>query len=264
MYKSTPIALKLNETSKLDDNTADSVNRKLLLDNTSDLLQGSSKKNINSKSNDTNEIKSVIQEMEIIRDYPEFEKMFAKCRDNSNISKVLDLAEITESEIILDTPPNSSSPEIMDSGYPNSASAHDMTPEYDLPSIEQDRISNSKSPSIENDDDDDDEDEDDEDDDRISDSESPINEEAPRQGFFELELENGDLANNNRDDEGNNMIAVEDNDNDDLQPLIHVLANDRENENDIYVLQNGFPAWLLRILRMQGQRFGPLDAAIGK
>lgn len=305
MYKSTPIALQSGNTiaRKLDDKTiSDTANKcieestpnsanvhiKQLLDNSSD-SQGSSKlseqlnakKNINSlsHSNDTKEMKNcnntnmceqiqksdtVIEEVEVIRDYPEFVKMFAKCQgnvyDDKRVSKNLDLSEIMEINLvpseILDTPPNSSSPEVMDSGYPNSASAHDMTPEYDLPSIEQDRISDSESPSI--------------DQDRISDSESPSIEEAPRPGFVELELENGDLANNNRDDEGNNMIAAEDNDNDDLQPLIHVLANDRENENDIYVLQNGFPAWLLRILQMQEigighvPRFAPLDPAPGK
>ncbi|XP_015606108.1 uncharacterized protein LOC107272936 [Cephus cinctus] len=124
----------------------------------------------------------------------------------------------------LETPPNSFSPEIMDSGYPNSASALDITPENDLSSIAHDRISDSESPSVA---------------------------EAPRPGFLELvEVENGDLANNNRDGEGNNMIAVGINDVEDLQPLIDVLENDLENENDIYVLENGFPLWLLRILEM--------------
>lgn len=282
MYKSTPLDLMKNnlQTRNTADNTPNSSNVHInaCLDNSSSDLQGSSKnvnKNINSK--DSKEMKNfiylddkeknrkcetVINEMEVVRDYSEFERMFARCPENyvfddSCASKVLDLSDVSEmnpvSCEILDTPPNSSSPEIMDSGYPNSTSVHDMTPEYDLPSIEQDRISHSESPSIEHD--------------RISDSESPSIEEAPRPGFHELELENGDLANNNRDDEGNNMIAAEENDNDDLQPLIHVLANDRENENDIYVLQNGFPAWLLRILRMQemgiGQvpHFGLLDPA---
>ncbi|XP_012282411.1 uncharacterized protein LOC105700806 [Orussus abietinus] len=132
---------------------------------------------------------------------------------------------------VTETPPNSWSPEIMDSGYPNSASAQDMTPEYDLSSIGIDRI---------------------------SDSESPIAAEMPRLGFAELaEVENGDLANNNRDGEGNNVMAAEANDDfEDLQPLIDVLENDMENENDIYVLENGFPLWLLRILVMAN----PIDA----
>lgn len=124
----------------------------------------------------------------------------------------------------LDTPPNSWSPEIMDSGYPNSASVHDTTPEYELSSIANDRISDSDSASIED---------------------------MPLPAVYEfLEVENGDLANNNRDDEGNNVIAFQENDLDDLQPLIDVLENDMENENDIYVLENGFPMWLLRILEM--------------
>ncbi|XP_012234845.1 uncharacterized protein Hen1 [Linepithema humile] len=129
----------------------------------------------------------------------------------------------------LETPPNSWSPEIMDSGYPNSASAQDITPEYDLSSIAQDHIPDSESPSVA---------------------------EAPRLGVLEpIEVENGDLANNNRDDEGNNMMAVDANDIENLQPLIDVLENDLENENDIYVMQNGFPIWLLRILDMAN----PLD-----
>lgn len=129
----------------------------------------------------------------------------------------------------LETPPSSWSPEIMDSGYPNSASAQDITPEYDLSSIAQDHIPDSESPSIA---------------------------EAPRIGVLEpIEVENGDLANNNRDDEGNNMMAVDANDIDDLQPFIDVLENDLENENDIYIMQNGFPIWLLRILDMAN----PLD-----
>ncbi|XP_046739216.1 uncharacterized protein LOC124407275 [Diprion similis] len=144
-------------------------------------------------------------------------------------SEPLRAAEYTDSKSFspesLDTPPNSWSPEIMDSGYPNSASAHDVTPECELSSIANDRISDSDSTSVG---------------------------EVPVPGFYEfVEVENGDLANNNRDDEGNNVIAFEANDNlDDLQPLIDVLENDIENENDIYVLQNGFPMWLLRILEM--------------
>ena len=132
----------------------------------------------------------------------------------------------------VDTPPNSWSPEVMDSGYPNSASAQDMTPEYDLSSIAQDQISDSEPPSIA---------------------------EAPRVGAPEaVQVENGDLANNNRDGEGNNMMAVQLNGLEDLQPLIDVLENDLENENDIYALENDFPMWLLRILDMAN----PMDVDI--
>ncbi|XP_033227680.1 uncharacterized protein LOC117179734 [Belonocnema kinseyi] len=164
--------------------------------------------------------------LENLRGEAEFEKVIDK---NRSSFVFLDLSQMIEGKAIssetLDTPPNSWSPEVMDSGYPNSASIHDMTPEYDLPSITHDRISDAESPSVA---------------------------EAPRPGFLELvEVENGDLANNNRDYEGNNMIAVHDDEDDDLQPLIDVLEDDMENENDIYVLQNGFPAWLLRILQMQ-------------
>ena len=190
-------------------------------------------------------------EYENIKDEAELKRTIIRSRTDYaskdfGISKALDLTEIIEVKAIspetLDTPPNSWSPEVMDSGYPNSASAHDMTPEYDLPSIAHDRISDDESHSIE---------------------------EAPRPGFLELaEVENGDLANNNRDDEGNNMIAVQDNEEDDLQPLINVLEDDMENENDIYVLQNGFPVWLLRILQMQGidmqPLYGLLNEAAGK
>ncbi|XP_014471842.1 PREDICTED: uncharacterized protein LOC106742963 [Dinoponera quadriceps] len=122
-----------------------------------------------------------------------------------------------------ESPPDSWSHEIMDSGYPNSASGQDITPENDLSSIAQDHIADT---------------------------------EAPRLGVPEpVEVENGDLANNNRDDEGNNMMAADANDIEGLQPLIDVLENDLENENDIYVLENGFPMWLLRILDMAN----PLD-----
>lgn len=149
-------------------------------------------------------------------------------RDVSNIAGLVNNVEIKPSSPF-ETPPNSWSPEIMDSGYPNSASAQDITPEYDLSSIAQDHIPDSESPSVA---------------------------EAPRLGILEpIEVENGDLANNNRDDEGNNMMAVDANDIENLQPLIDVLENDLENENDIYVMQNGFPIWLLRILDMAN----PLD-----
>jgi len=149
-------------------------------------------------------------------------------KDISNFAVLMNNIE-AKSSSPLETPPNSWSPEIMDSGYPNSASAQDITPEYELPSIAQDYIPDSESPSIA---------------------------EAPRLGVLEpIEVENGDLANNNRDDEGNNMMAVDVNDIENLQPLIDVLENDLENENDIYVMQNGFPIWLLRILDMAN----PLD-----
>lgn len=156
------------------------------------------------------------------------EETVGTSKDASNIAGLVNNVEAKPSSP-LETPPNSWSPEIMDSGYPNSASAQDITPEYDLSSIAQDHISDSESPSVA---------------------------EAPRLGVLEpIEVENGDLANNNRDDEGNNMMAVDANDIENLQPLIDVLENDLENENDIYVMQNGFPIWLLRILDMAN----PLD-----
>ncbi|KAK0089911.1 hypothetical protein PV325_004663 [Microctonus aethiopoides] len=114
-----------------------------------------------------------------------------------------------------DTPSSSScSPEIIpDSGYPHSSSAPDWSPGYDIPSLGGD-----------------------------------IEVELPKVDIYDCLVENGDLANNNRDNEGNNMIApVENDDFDDLQPVIDVLENDLENENGIYDIQNGFPVWLLRI-----------------
>ncbi|XP_076755075.1 hen1 methyltransferase [Xylocopa sonorina] len=144
---------------------------------------------------------------------------------NSNVVEAVESIELKPSSPeTVETPPNSWSPEVMDSGYPNSASAPDMTPECDLSSIAQDDSSDSESPSIA---------------------------EAPRLEPIDAdEVENGDLANNNRDGEGNNMMALELNDLEDLQPLINVLEDDLENENDIYGLENGFPIWLLRILNM--------------
>ncbi|XP_018404114.1 PREDICTED: uncharacterized protein LOC108780794 [Cyphomyrmex costatus] len=169
-------------------------------------------------SEDTNNIfTSVLKNEEIV----------STSKDVSNVAGVNNVE--VKSFSPLETPPNSWSPEIMDSGYPNSVSAQDITPEYELPSIAQDYIPDSESPSIA---------------------------EAPRLGVLEpIEVENGDLANNNRDDEGNNMMAVDADDIENLQPLIDVLENDLENENDIYVVQNGFPIWLLRILDMAN----PLD-----
>ncbi|XP_017880893.1 uncharacterized protein LOC108625403 isoform X2 [Ceratina calcarata] len=153
-----------------------------------------------------------------------------KIRDPNAISiEIIESIELKPSSPETETPSTSWSPEVMDSGYPNTASAQDMTPEFDLSSIAQDHISDSEPPSIA---------------------------EAPRLEALEVvQVENGDLANNNRDGEGNNMMAAELNDLEDLQPLIDVLENDIENENDIYVLENGFPIWLLRILNMAN----PLD-----
>lgn len=112
----------------------------------------------------------------------------------------------------------------MDSGYPNSNSPPDLSPEYDLSSIAHDHSSDSDSPSIAD---------------------------VPRNGWnFDIpEVENRDLANNNLDDEGNHMEAEGNQHINDLRPLINVLENDLENENDIYVVRNGFPIWLLRILQ---------------
>ncbi|CAK9812795.1 Small RNA 2'-O-methyltransferase [Anthophora quadrimaculata] len=153
-----------------------------------------------------------------------------KSTDSSVVAVVENIELKPSSPETVETPPNSYSPEVMDSGYPNSASVQDMTPEYDLSSIAQDHISDSESPSVA---------------------------EAPR--LLEvIVVENGDLANNNRDGEGNNMEAAELNDIEDLQPLIDVLENDLENENDIYVVENDFPIWLLRILNIAD----PIDVEI--
>lgn len=148
----------------------------------------------------------------------------------SNAFSSTSYVEANPSCSTFETPPDSLSHEIIDSGYPNSASVQDITPENDLSSIAQDHI-----PEIE----------------------SPSAVEAPRFDILEpIEVVNGDLANNNRDDEGNNMIAADVNDIEErLQPFIDVLENDLENENDIYVVENDFPMWLLRILDMAN----PLD-----
>lgn len=145
-----------------------------------------------------------------------------------NTSSVVGLTTDAEAKLpspTFESPPDSWSHEIVDSGYPNSASGQDITPENDLSSIAQDHIPDTESPSVA---------------------------EAPRFDVLEpIEVENGDLANNNRDDEGNNMVAAADaNDIEGLQPLIDVLENDLENENDIYMVENGFPMWLLN-LRIQ-------------
>ncbi|XP_076673709.1 hen1 methyltransferase isoform X1 [Andrena cerasifolii] len=201
-----------------------------------DILQ-----NIDSMRNDAKDVSTIsnmslvssshsVQSTSVLKD----EKQ-VNCKDvKPNALEVTEGIEAKPSspEESVDTPPNSWSPEVMDSGYPNSASAQDMTPEYDLSSIAQDQISDSEPPSIA---------------------------EAPRVGALEpVEVENGDLANNNRDGEGNNMMAVQLNELEDLQPLIDVLENDLENENDIYALENDFPMWLLRILDMAN----PMDVDI--
>lgn len=118
---------------------------------------------------------------------------------------------------------NSWSPEIMDSGYPNSNSPPDLSPIDDLSSIANDQTSDSESPSIAD---------------------------PPRIRFFNVPV-NRDLDNNNLDNEGNNMEPEEENPRiQDIRPLINVLENDLENENDIYVARNNdFPVWLLRLLR---------------
>ncbi|XP_058799198.1 uncharacterized protein LOC131668783 [Phymastichus coffea] len=118
---------------------------------------------------------------------------------------------------------NSWSPEIMDSGYPNSNSPPDLSPVDDLSSIAHDRTLDSESPSVAD---------------------------APRIGYFDM-AENRDLANNNLDDEGNNMEPEEENPHiNDIRPFINVHENDLENENDIYVARNNdFPIWLLRLLQ---------------
>ena len=201
-----------------------------------DILQ-----NIDSTRNDAKDV-STISNMPLVSSSHSVEST-SVLKDEKQVDckdvkpNALDVAEGIEAkpsspEEPVDTPPNSWSPEVMDSGYPNSASAQDITPEYDLSSIAQDQISDSEPPSIA---------------------------EAPRVGALEaVEVENGDLANNNRDGEGNNMMAVQLNELEDLQPLIDVLENDLENENDIYALENDFPMWLLRILDMAN----PMDVDI--
>ncbi|KAK2584717.1 hypothetical protein KPH14_007050 [Odynerus spinipes] len=195
------------------------------------------KKNSNSESNDHTLKSEEKENISNIQSETCVMKVSTECKDHSNSfnskcnmspSNVAEANKNMEikpnSPELLETPPNSLSPEIMDSGYPNSASAQDMTPEYDLSSIAHDQIPDSESPSVA---------------------------EAPQPANLEpIEVENGDLANNNRDGEGNNMVALIDNDMENLQPFINVLENDIENENDIYVVENGFPMWLLRILEM--------------
>ncbi|XP_015113741.1 uncharacterized protein LOC107038909 isoform X2 [Diachasma alloeum] len=101
---------------------------------------------------------------------------------NFELEEVDDKASLSEAKC---STPNSWSPEFcLDSGYPNTSSVHDITPEYDLSSIGQDTISESQSPSFA---------------------------EPPRQLEALVGVENGDLVNNNRDGEGNNVIPVEEN-----------------------------------------------------
>ena len=146
---------------------------------------------------------------------------FEKLETKSNVQKETKIERISPD--IPESPPNSWSPEIMDSGYPNSNSLPDLSPEYDLSSIAHDRSSDSESPSIAD---------------------------APRIGFYDAaEIDNRDLVNNNLDGEGNNMEGEENHHINDLRPLINVFENDLENENDIYFVRNGFPIWLLRILQ---------------
>ncbi|XP_076280297.1 hen1 methyltransferase isoform X2 [Lasioglossum baleicum] len=185
-------------------------------------------KDSNSKhvSPTSEEVAGTVQSTSVLKPEKQDEYAAESSRDtNTNAVEVAESAE--PKPFSPETPPTSWSPEVMDSGYPNSASVQDMTPEYDLSSIAQDHISDSEPPSIA---------------------------EAPRPEVLEVvevvEVENGDLANNNRDGEGNNMMAAQLNELEDLQPLIDVLENDLENENDIYALENDFPMWLLRILNM--------------
>ena len=212
-----------------------------MTDSTSESLKNIPQ-NIDSTRNDAKDVSTIssmsllvsssrsVQSTSVLKDEKQVD-----CKDvNPNALEVTEGIEAKpfSPEEAVDTPPNSWSPEVMDSGYPNSASAQDMTPEYDLSSIAQDQISDSEPPSIA---------------------------EAPRVGALEaVEVENGDLANNNRDGEGNNMMAVQLNELEDLQPLIDVLENDLENENDIYALENDFPMWLLRILDMAN----PMDVDV--
>ncbi|XP_076653539.1 hen1 methyltransferase [Halictus rubicundus] len=183
-------------------------------------------KDTNSKhvSPTSEEVAGTVQSTSVLKSEKQDENV-AESRTKTNAVEVAESAE--PKPFSPETPPTSWSPEVMDSGYPNSASVQDMTPEYDLSSIAQDHISDSEPPSIA---------------------------EAPRPEVLEVvevvEVENGDLANNNRDGEGNNMMAAQLNELEDLQPLIDVLENDLENENDIYALENDFPMWLLRILNM--------------
>ncbi|KAJ8680840.1 hypothetical protein QAD02_016627 [Eretmocerus hayati] len=105
---------------------------------------------------------------------------------------------------------NSVSPEVMDSGYHNSDSRPDLSPDNDLSSITPDQLSDSEPPSIADD---------------------------ARAGILDLaNLQNRDMVNNNLDDEGNNIEADRNQNMNNRVPVANVLANDLENENNIYIV----------------------------
>lgn len=192
------------------------------------------KTDLKSELHNDHDLRSVVTEMfcndaKDTRDIESTSVLKNEKQDECNVEN----RELKPSPETVETSPNSWSPEVMDSGCPNTASAQDMTPEYALPCIAQPHISDSESPSVA---------------------------EVLRPEILDaIEVENGDLANNNRDGEGNNMISAELNDLEDLQPFIEVLENDIENENDIYGIENDFPIWLLGILNM----VNPIDVDIG-
>lgn len=145
-----------------------------------------------------------------------------KCTNESKetLDEIQDLMKEESFEMTIssskshESPSSSWSPEIIDSGYPNTtSSAQDMTPENDLSSIADD-----ESPSVNN----------------------------PPQNFehiqVNVQVENGDIANNNRDGEGNNVIAVNND-----------IIRDMENENNIYDFPGaeGALAQLRPILNLQ-------------
>ncbi|XP_071879014.1 hen1 methyltransferase [Bombus fervidus] len=191
------------------------------------------KTDLKSELHNNHDLRSVVTEMfrndaKDARDIESTSVLKNEEQDECNVEN----RELKPSPETVETLPNSWFPEVIDSGYPNTASAQDMIPEYALSSIAQGHISDSESSSIT---------------------------EAVRPEILDvIEVENGDLANNNRDGEGNNMIAAELNELEDLQPLIEVLENDIENENDIYGVENDFPLWLLGILNM----VNPIDVDI--
>ncbi|XP_060812750.1 uncharacterized protein LOC132905464 [Bombus pascuorum] len=191
------------------------------------------KTDLKSELHNNHDLRSVVTEMfcndaKDARDIESTSVLKNEKQDECNVEN----RELKPSPETVETPPNSWSSEVIDSGYPNTASAQDMIPEYALSNIAQGHISDSESSSIV---------------------------EAVRPEILDaIEVENGDLANNNRDGEGNNMIAAELNELEDLQPLIEVLENDIENENDIYGVENDFPLWLLGILNMDN----PIDVDV--
>ncbi|XP_014214301.1 uncharacterized protein LOC106643607 [Copidosoma floridanum] len=188
-----------------------------------DVLQSTDSKD-NDLSSCSNEVSECLHETKEPKN-PANVWQYTSTVPNALKSKILDTKEDAKAEnkmekISPDTPGslvNSSSPEIMDSGYPNSNTPPDLSPENDFLSVAQ------------------------------LDSESPSIEDAPRIGLFEVEPQNRDLDNNNLDGEGNNLEARDDPDLNALLPIMNELENDLENENDIYDPRNGFPAWLLRI-----------------